>query len=63
MEASESTGVVQEHILAISWDVGANGKSALINAMLGVLGRDYAMKANTQVMASLPSAYSRARYS
>jgi putative DNA primase/helicase len=48
------TGVVQEHILPIFWGVGANGKSTLINALLGVLGRDYAMKANTELlMASL----------
>jgi putative DNA primase/helicase len=40
------TGDVSEHILAIFWGVGANGKSTLINAILTVLGEDYAIKAN-----------------
>lgn len=39
------TGDVCEQILPIAWGSGANGKSTILGAMLGVLGGDYAMKA------------------
>ena len=39
------TGSVSEQILAILWGTGANGKSTLINAVLEVMGDDYALKA------------------
>jgi putative DNA primase/helicase len=39
------TGLVREHILPIFWGEGANGKSTYLGALLGMMGRDYAMKA------------------
>jgi putative DNA primase/helicase len=38
-------GEVLEHILAIFYGVGANGKSVLLETLCGMLGRDYAMNA------------------
>jgi putative DNA primase/helicase len=40
------TGDVTEQILPVFWGSGANGKSTLINAILDVMGEDYAIKAN-----------------
>jgi putative DNA primase/helicase len=39
------TGDVSEQVLPIFWGQGANGKSTLLNAVQGVLGPDYTMKA------------------
>jgi P4 family phage/plasmid primase-like protien len=39
------TGDAREHILLIFWGGGANGKSTLVNALLELLGWDYAIKA------------------
>jgi len=39
------TGKVGEQILPILYGGGSNGKSTIINTMLGLLGGDYAMKA------------------
>lgn len=39
------TGDVREHILLVLWGKGANGKSTLVNVLLELLGRDYAIKA------------------
>ena len=39
------TGKVGEQILPILYGVGSNGKSTIINTLLGLLGGDYAMKA------------------
>lgn len=36
------TGDVSAHLLAVFWGTGANGKSTLLNALSGVLGKDYA---------------------
>jgi len=44
------TGVVREHILPIAHGSGANGKTTFTNALLGVLGPDYAMKADKNVL-------------
>jgi putative DNA primase/helicase len=38
------SGVVTEQVLPILWGSGANGKSTLVNALLEVLGEDYAIK-------------------
>jgi putative DNA primase/helicase len=39
------TGDVREQVLPILWGAGANGKRTLLNAIQGVLGPDYTMKA------------------
>jgi putative DNA primase/helicase len=39
------TGVVRDHVLPIFHGVGSNGKSTILNTLLGLLGPDYAMKA------------------
>jgi putative DNA primase/helicase len=39
------TGDVSEHVLAVFYGAGANGKSTLLNAVLGGLGPDYGMQA------------------
>jgi putative DNA primase/helicase len=39
------TGSTKEQILPILWGAGANGKTMLVNAILGVMGRDYAFTA------------------
>jgi putative DNA primase/helicase len=44
------TGDVSEHILPILWGCGANGKSTLVNAVMGVLGTDYVLKANHELL-------------
>src|SRR6266851_1549366 len=44
------SGDVSEQILPILWGVGANGKSTLVNAMMEVMGQDYAMKANADLL-------------
>jgi putative DNA primase/helicase len=40
------TGVVTEHIVAICWGIGANGKSTLVNTILTMMGEDYGIKAS-----------------
>lgn len=44
------SGDVSEHHLPIAWGCGANGKSTLFNAMLDVMGDDYATKANADLL-------------
>jgi putative DNA primase/helicase len=44
------TGDVSEQFLPIFWGSGANGKSTLVNTVLGTLGGDYAMKANADLL-------------
>jgi putative DNA primase/helicase len=44
------TGDVTEQTLEIWWGSGANGKSTLINAVLGAIGPDYSMKANADLL-------------
>jgi putative DNA primase/helicase len=44
------TGDVSEQILPIFWGNGANGKSTLVNAVLGAVGSEYAMKANADLL-------------
>ncbi len=39
------TGVTSEHLLPFGYGTGANGKTTLIEAYMGMLGSDYAMKA------------------
>jgi putative DNA primase/helicase len=40
------TGSTREQILPIFWGKGANGKTTIINAIMEVLGEDYAIKAS-----------------
>jgi putative DNA primase/helicase len=44
------TGDVREQHLVIFWGGGANGKSTLVNAAMGTIGPDYAMKANQELL-------------
>jgi P4 family phage/plasmid primase-like protien len=44
------TGDVREQILPIFWGAGANGKSTIINAVMRVMGADYAMKAAPELL-------------
>lgn len=44
------TGLTEEHILPVFYGTGANGKSTLVNVILDLLGRDYAMKAPTDFL-------------
>lgn len=44
------TGLTTEQILAIFYGVGANGKSTLLNVFLDVMGTDYAMQANRDLL-------------
>jgi putative DNA primase/helicase len=44
------TGDVGEQFLPIFWGIGANGKSTFVNALLEVLGHDYGMKANPDLL-------------
>ena len=39
------TGVVRDHVLFFMHGAGANGKSTFINAILGLMGEDYSLKA------------------
>lgn len=44
------TGDVSEQILNIWHGIGANGKSTILNALMEMLGPDYAMKATTDLL-------------
>jgi putative DNA primase/helicase len=44
------TGEVREHVLPVFWGQGANGKSTLVNAVLEMLGPDYAIKAAPEIL-------------
>jgi putative DNA primase/helicase len=39
------TGVVEDHVLAVAYGSGANGKSTILGTLIETLGPDYAMKA------------------
>ncbi len=45
------TGDVREQILPIFWGTGANGKSTLLNAILEMMGDDYAIAARDLLLA------------
>ncbi len=44
------TGDVREQVMPIFWGDGANGKSTLVNAVIDVLGQDYAMQAVPEML-------------
>ena len=44
------TGVVRDHVLAVLYGTGANGKSTLIEAIMLALGEDYAAKASPDLL-------------
>jgi putative DNA primase/helicase len=44
------TGSTQEHVLPLLYGIGANGKSTFLNAVLALLGTDYAIKAPTDLL-------------
>jgi putative DNA primase/helicase len=44
------TGDVGEQILPIFWGVGSNGKTTLLNAVLSVLGNEYVLTANEDLL-------------
>ncbi len=44
------TGLTTEQILGILYGVGSNGKTTLLNELLNVLGGDYAMQANRDLL-------------
>ena len=44
------TGNASEQVLNIWHGTGANGKSTILNALMDILGLDYAMKANTNLL-------------
>ncbi len=44
------SGDVSEQILPIFWGEGSNGKSVLVSVMASVLGSDYALKGNTDLL-------------
>jgi putative DNA primase/helicase len=46
------TGDTSEHLLAVFHGGGANGKSVLVNTLLGVLGEDYGMMAMPDLLLS-----------
>jgi putative DNA primase/helicase len=49
-------GDVSEHILAILYGTGANGKSTILNALLDALG-DYGMQAATDLLVAKPRSH------
>lgn len=44
------TGIVKDESLPILWGVGSNGKTTFVNAVMGILGPDYSMKAATDFL-------------
>jgi putative DNA primase/helicase len=44
------TGVIRDHILVIAYGSGGNGKSTILNTIMAVMGRDYAMKCPHQLL-------------
>ncbi len=48
-------GAVLEHVLPIFWGHGANGKTTLVGAVQGVLGRGYAIEAPPDLLVHNPS--------
>ncbi len=44
------TGIVKDETLPILWGVGSNGKTTFVNAIMEILGPDYAMKAATDFL-------------
>jgi phage/plasmid-associated DNA primase len=38
------------HVLPIFWGTGANGKTTLVNVVLEIMGQDYSMKANRELL-------------
>jgi putative DNA primase/helicase len=49
------TGIVSEQVLPILFGSGENGKSTMMNCLLGMLGSDYAMMAPPNFLAVLAS--------
>jgi putative DNA primase/helicase len=47
------TGSVTEQILPIFWGVGANGKTTLLNTVQAVMGNDYTLMANEDLLVKL----------
>jgi putative DNA primase/helicase len=45
-----ATGIVREQILPVLWGGGSNGKTTFLNALMGVLGSDYTMKASQELL-------------
>jgi putative DNA primase/helicase len=46
------SGVIRDHVMPIAYGTGANGKSTILGALLGVIGPDYAMKASSDLLMS-----------
>jgi putative DNA primase/helicase len=46
------TGSVQEHCMFLLYGTGRNGKTLLLDALLGVVGRDYGMMAPNHLLTS-----------
>jgi P4 family phage/plasmid primase-like protien len=44
------TGDVREDVLPIAWGKGSNGKTTFFGTLLGVMGSDYAMRANPTLL-------------
>jgi putative DNA primase/helicase len=44
------TGDVSEQVLLILWGAGANGKSTLLRVIMEIMGSDYALKANQDLL-------------
>ena len=44
------TGDVSEQILAILWGTGSNGKTTLLNALMGTLGLEYSLQAVSDLL-------------
>jgi len=45
-----SSGIVKDETLPILWGIGSNGKTTFVNAIMGILGPDYSMKAATDFL-------------
>lgn len=47
---SALSGVVRDHVVAVFWGGGANGKSTLLEAVLATMGADLAFKAPSELL-------------
>lgn len=50
-----ATGVIREQSLPILWGNGSNGKTTFLNAIMDVLGKDYAMKSPSNFLLAKPN--------